>query len=454
MPLFTLLSTTASALPSRHSARDFTYTTLGCFTDLTDGKRALNDMHYATDDMTIEKCASFCSSFALFGVEYGRECYCGNSRNPTSTLADSKDCSFSCSGDSNSKCGAGNRINIYNNAKPKVQAPATLSGASSLGCFVEAAHRVLPSKAISGSDMTAAKCATNCAGFDYFGTQWSSECYCGNTLPTVSAPASECNMACSGKGDEVCGGNLRLNVYKFDQASVTAPAPAAVSGFEYKGCYADNIPQRVLSGKVTKSAAMTLEMCAAACGGSGYTWFGVEFGSECYCGTQLDAASSLASERECSMKCSGSGSQNCGGSNRLNVYRTDISGTASSKESIGGFHYQSCWTDKVDDRSLKAVDYRTDDMTVEKCAKRCEAYAYFGLEYSRECFCGNDLIGQAAPEKDCDDIVDSSTFPILDFSIFFIVSFSILFIVSFSILFIVDFSALLIVDFTTLILDF
>ncbi|KAK0736199.1 WSC domain-containing protein [Apiosordaria backusii] len=272
---------------------------------------------------------------------------------------------------------------------------------TSLGCFVDSGSRVLPSKIISTHDMTAAKCAINCAGYDYFGTQWSSECYCGSNAPTDPAPASECNMPCSGNPDETCGAGMRLNVYEFDGSCDEEP-PADISGYEYKGCYTDNVPQRVLGGITVTQQDMTLEKCAATCGAGGYSFFGVEYGAECYCGTTLDAASTKVSEGDCSMTCMGDHSQQCGGPNRLNIYqKPDTTGTGSNLESVGGFHYASCWTDKVDDRSLKAVDWRTDDMTIEKCAERCSEYSYFGLEYSRECYCGNELIGQSAPEKDC-----------------------------------------------------
>ncbi|KAL0941489.1 uncharacterized protein CTRU02_204252 [Colletotrichum truncatum] len=256
--------------------------------------------------MTVEKCAAFCSAFALFGVEYGRECFCGNARDPSSQAADPSDCNFRCSGDSRSLCGASNRLNIYSNLSPTTQGPATLPGITSLGCFVDSIPRKLPSKTISDGSMTAAKCAASCAGYTYFGTQWSSECYCGNTVPDISAPISDCNMVCSGNYNEFCGGSMRLNIYKVDQTSATKSTSGGTSGT-----------------------------------------------------------------------------------------------TVSNGSSLGGFTYRSCWTDTPYDRSLKAIDYRADDMTVEKCAERCKAYTYFGLEYSRECFCGDDLIGQAAPEDEC-----------------------------------------------------
>ncbi|KAL0939800.1 glyoxal oxidase precursor [Colletotrichum truncatum] len=93
------------------------------------------------------------------------------------------------------------------------------------------------------------------------------------------------------------------------------------------------------------------------------------------------------------MVCSGNFGEFCGGGMRLNVYKLsqtpaatsapDTASTTSTGNSLSGFTYQSCWTDDTYDRSLKAIDYRTDDMTIDKCAERCKAYTFFGLEYSR-----------------------------------------------------------------------
>ncbi|KAM7206912.1 WSC domain containing protein [Rhypophila sp. PSN 637] len=275
---------------------------------------------------------------------------------------------------------------------------------TSLGCFIDSPSRILPNKVISTHDMTAARCALNCAGYDYFGTQYSSECFCGSDTPTDPAPAGDCNMACSGNPDEQCGAGMRLNVYKFDTAPTTAPMAPPISGFEFKGCYTDNFPERALAGKTVATDDMTLEKCANICQVAGYPAFGVEYASECFCGTSLDTRSTKVPEVECSMTCKGDGTQYCGGPNRLNVYQVPSSvGGGSNVETVGGFRYASCWTDDVNDRALKAVDWRTDDMTVEKCADRCMGYSYFGLEYSRECFCGNELAHRStsAPEKEC-----------------------------------------------------
>lgn len=46
----------------------------------------------AADDMTVEQRAALCADFLYFGVEYGRECYCGN--NLGGNAVDDGDCSF------------------------------------------------------------------------------------------------------------------------------------------------------------------------------------------------------------------------------------------------------------------------------------------------------------------------------------------------------------------------
>jgi hypothetical protein len=68
--------------------------------------------------------------------------------------------------------------------------------------------------------MTLEKCATYCgnANFEYFGVEYAHECFCGNQFTPGAAVVdqSECDQPCAGDGKEICGGPLRLSVYKFD----------------------------------------------------------------------------------------------------------------------------------------------------------------------------------------------------------------------------------------------
>jgi hypothetical protein len=91
----------------------FTYT--GCYTEASQG-RALSADSYSNDNMTVESCAAYCNgNYQYIGVEYARECYCGQYLNNGSVAAPGgeSDCNMACGGNSAESCGGGNRLNIY-----------------------------------------------------------------------------------------------------------------------------------------------------------------------------------------------------------------------------------------------------------------------------------------------------------------------------------------------------
>jgi hypothetical protein len=67
--------------------------------------------------MTLEMCFGDCAGAGCkyWGVEYGGECYCGNSfgAGSVAALGGNADCSFTCPGNSLEFCGAGNRLSTY-----------------------------------------------------------------------------------------------------------------------------------------------------------------------------------------------------------------------------------------------------------------------------------------------------------------------------------------------------
>ena len=75
--------------------------------------RALTGGSYYDDSMTVEKCAAAAEEFDYFGLEYGRECYFGNSLQTGSSSAASQDCNTPCPGNKKRSCGGGNRLNLY-----------------------------------------------------------------------------------------------------------------------------------------------------------------------------------------------------------------------------------------------------------------------------------------------------------------------------------------------------
>ncbi|RYP59435.1 hypothetical protein DL769_008523 [Monosporascus sp. CRB-8-3] len=88
------------------------YSWSGCHSEPA-GVRALTGKSYADDDMTLDLCASFCDGFALFGAEYGRECYCGDMLSEGSEGKGAGECRMVCAGNNKQLCGAGDRLSLY-----------------------------------------------------------------------------------------------------------------------------------------------------------------------------------------------------------------------------------------------------------------------------------------------------------------------------------------------------
>jgi hypothetical protein len=119
---------------------------------------------------------------------------------------------------------------------------------------------------------------------------------------------------------------------------------------------------------------------------------GLEYGSECYCGTLADIENTLVSG-ECKMACSGDSSQVCGGPNAINIY-IDASNVPATVALPSGWTTYGVVTEGDNGRLLPVQLYSSNENTVEKCANECAAagYTISGTEYSSECFCGNAFV--------------------------------------------------------------
>jgi hypothetical protein len=121
---------------------------------------------------------------------------------------------------------------------------------------------------------------------------------------------------------------------------------------------------------------------------------GVEYGDECYCAASLPVGT-LVNQTGCNMACAGDTSQLCGGRSRLSVYNDTAIHAPSVQTEISGYRYQGCYTDpSSSQRALSG--YTTTDatgMTQQRCVATCSArnYLYAGVEYARECYCGDEL---------------------------------------------------------------
>ncbi|PSR72578.1 hypothetical protein PHLCEN_2v11571 [Hermanssonia centrifuga] len=107
-------------------------------------------------------------------------------------------------------------------APPPVSNSTALPDGWSLAipCAIDNADRVIEVGSVSYlATTTPASCTAQCAaqGFTFAGVEYGDECYCGTgfldgVIPPA-APTSDCNIACAGNSDLMCGGAWRMQIY-------------------------------------------------------------------------------------------------------------------------------------------------------------------------------------------------------------------------------------------------
>lgn len=312
-----ICATLSTQLP--FSPPNTTFSFLGCYSDTVEF-RTLSAASTRNDNMAVEQCATFCNRYAYFGLEYGAECYCGDALLSSSSEQPLTDCNFACVRDANETCGAGNRLSTYQNLAYAPPAHPVLAGYNYTGCFNDDVNQRVLTASFSQSDsLTYAACADTCKAYEYFGVEYGSQCFCG-TLPsdTPDAPDSDCNIRCTGNSSQTCGGASRLTVFE-STSPYQPPSNPVIPGYDYAGCYTDSVENRTLADTVFTGIHMTVETCEEFCDGAAY--FGLEYGSECYCGDALRSGIISVWDDECSFLCSGNEKEFCGAGDRLSVWK-------------------------------------------------------------------------------------------------------------------------------------
>lgn len=158
-----------------------------------------------------------------------------------------------------------------------------------------------------------------------------------------------------------------------------------MAGWRYVNCYHDVLLLRTLSVSRGSHSDLTPRSCAALC--EGHEYFGVEHGNECYCGDRI-VDNRDAPGADCNMGCTGDDLVLCGAGWRLTVYRR----VAVEIQAVEGWDYVGCFLDPDESaRTLPEGPEESDTMTAEMCAGLCEGKRYFGVEYRKQCFCGDEL---------------------------------------------------------------
>ncbi|KAK5990459.1 WSC domain-containing protein [Cladobotryum mycophilum] len=412
----------------------------GCYVDVG---RTINVANTADAQMTNQECVSYCFGKGLpyAGTEYYTQCFCGSALATGGVKGNEADCSTPCGGNATEACGGPNRLTLYTTTQ--ISGPQVNPGPDgwvSQGCYTEGTTgRALTTglNSVPGNQMTVAKCTAGCkaGGFNYAGVEYGGECYCGKQISNGAVPAtSGCTMTCNGNSTEFCGGGGRLNLYSngavSTPSSTSGPAPTGIcptqpgtiGQFQWYGCYTEGTNTRALNSKTYADDGMTLETCASFC--AGYTYFGVEYSRECYCGNSLSAGSVVAASTDCSMICAGANCDYCGAGSRLSVYSLNAPGSTTGGPTVSttavptstsaatptglpqGWGAYGCWVDGANGRILNKQLPDDNALTLESCAQACasQGYTIAGAEYSKQCFCGNNIVNggvKAQSDTEC-----------------------------------------------------
>ncbi|KAK0104489.1 hypothetical protein ONS95_004777 [Cadophora gregata] len=341
-----------------------------------------------------------------------------------------------------------------------------------LGCFKESTSgpRLFPNEPLGPSDSNSnGICQTACftAGkYAFAGTEFGTECWCGNTPPPLASldPTDTlCNFGCPGDSNDRCGATGYVSVFydptkyvKGTDPSLYGPqVPKQVGNYDYLGCYSEATNGRALSDKTPAEPAggFTLGSCMTAC--QGYTYWGMEYANQCYCGNILGAGSvnqtsSNPSINGCNMVCKGDSLQWCGGGGRLNLYMLDgkkpvptstvkssittksvSTGVSTSSKRISssliatatsaptptgpltvtnipGWSYLGCYSEATTGRALNSLllPISGPNTDVETCGAACVGYNFFGVEYGQECYCGNVIRSGSIAQESADPKVN------------------------------------------------
>ncbi|KAL6695762.1 WSC domain-containing protein [Trichoderma pleuroticola] len=466
------------------------YASIGCYTEATDARALPHEVD--TDKRTVAQCVDACKvdHYTYAGVEYGGECWCGDSFGDGAVSAPMTECAMTCNDNSTEYCGGPNRLNVYKldttivsttasttvgtatTTSPPDESTATSppdetttataietttsvssgsptptgpivnpgqDGYRSIGCYTEATDARALANFIETANQTVADCLQACKadGYTYAGLEYGGECWCDNSFGkgSIPAPVEDCSMTCNGNSTEFCGGPNRLNVYQLKKLATTTSVPATtvppttasesssttsvatptgpaikkyVKGYTYQGCWEEPPNDRAIIEQMYADDSMTLESCADFC--KGFTYFGTEYGRECYCGNVLKEGSQKAvNQDDCSFSCAGNDKEFCGAGSRLELYKLLSNATTTTAppsssptpptvtdpvifQGIKNFTFYGCFAEPSAGKLMGNQAYNNDTtMTPQVCFSHCAQYKYAGVEYGQECWCGDTV---------------------------------------------------------------
>ncbi|XP_025423118.1 uncharacterized protein LOC112692604 isoform X2 [Sipha flava] len=230
-------------------------------------------------------------------------------------------------------------------------------------------------------------------------------CYCSKHY--ISRLMKEfdhvCTKKCAGDNQATCGGTPNF-VSSYTTDSLITSNYVEYGSFPipiYLGCYSE-IPNdegnRLLKGPAQPYSNNTPQRCSEICFKKGYLYFGVTYGSECWCGNQKPLKISKVEDANCNSPCSGDSKQFCGGGWKMGIYSTGITDFLAKK-------YEGCFENEEKKNKGKNLSFNMEqNNSPRRCMNLCntQRFKYAAVNGNIcECMKNEPSIGLKRSFSDC-----------------------------------------------------
>ncbi|KAJ9634674.1 hypothetical protein H2204_006123 [Knufia peltigerae] len=284
-------------------------------------------------------------------------------------------------------CGAPTTIGAGSNAS--FFTDLTGKGWSYTGCGTDNYYtRILTGASESNDQMTNEACVAFCdsKGFSVAGTEYSKECYCGDSIPASGMPVpgvvGNCQMKCSGDESEFCGGSALISLYQKCTGSDCVNTGGGGGG---SGSGGSSAPASSTASSPASSSPAAAPSSSSTASSSQAIVQPTTLATTAVVQPVSTAASSLSKSSSTSSSSSPTTTTN------VSSTATPTSSSTPTASSNPSWSYSGCFTDTVTPRSLPQwSNFNGPDMTNDACISFCDksGFPVAGTEYAGQCFCG------------------------------------------------------------------
>ncbi|KAL8699377.1 MAG: hypothetical protein Q9201_006035 [Fulgogasparrea decipioides] len=327
-----------------------------------------------------------CYQYNYAGIEYGRECWCGDALAPSSAQATAESqCNKKCPGDATEICGAGNRLTLYTK-KSAPQAKFAAFGAASADTSTTSSSS--PSTTSGASTSSIAK-ASSSSSATTFSTRTSTS---SSSSPSTNSMSSTSTTSKSSASSSSSSSTSKTQSTLYPTPSTT------LNSYTYAGCANATAPL-ALNALSKTSTTMDIETCTSFCTKNNYGLSGLQNGDTCYCGNGLQSFSAIqqeagaAKDSKCNKPCSGNATEICGADNYLSVWNATSAITIppTTVKQVGYYPLNGCYN--ATSTALTAANTTSNSLTAESCVGYCatQGYSVSGLTNGNTCTCDKSL---------------------------------------------------------------